>query len=215
MFDVARPKCYEVYDHLRAHRERLQDVVWLADFLRPHCKFRKLSMRGSALRILQIPNELAEFLVWMSNQRVDRYLEVGTSTGGSWFMIDSYLRAANATYKGSVGYDRKLKLRDWEAYRARFAGVEFRCQNSSAIDLDADEQFDLAFVDACHQEEWVWHDFGKVRANCRFVAFHDIVLQGGSTVYKFWEVARRRYPSWEFIDRDLSQTCGIGILQVR
>lgn len=123
-------------------------------------------------------------------------------------MIDSYLRAANPEFRNSVGYDRRQKLRGWEDYQARFASCEFRHQNSRSIDLKA-EKYDLAFIDATHEEEWVWHDFNKVRDHAKFVAFHDIVLPGGSTVYKFWEVAKTQYPFWEIVDRNSPITCGI------
>ena len=211
--DVQRPStCCDVFDYFVANQHRLRDVEFLTEFLQPHCLFKRLGMRGSRLRILQVPLEFAQFLVFMADRNIDMYLEVGTSTGGSWFLIDSYLRAVNPNYTGSLGYDRTSKLRDAVSYFAKFPNIEFRHQNSTEIVLE--RQFDMAYIDACHKEHWVWHDFNKVKEHCRFVAFHDIVLRG-ATVNKFWEVARGQYPSWEFIDHSLSETCGIGVLQIQ
>jgi predicted O-methyltransferase YrrM len=207
-------RCYEVYDHLVAHRPRLLDAGWLTEFLRPHCRLKVLGCRGSRLRIVQCPSEFARFLAFMGEQQISSYLEIGTSTGGSWFLVDSYLRAVNPNYQRSVGYDRTSKLRDWEGYRQRFQAVEFRRQHSKEIDLK-EESFDLAFVDAKHEERWVRHDFEKVKAHCRLVAFHDIVLPG-ATVDKAWQQIRdegMRY--WEFIDESLPRTCGIGVVVLK
>jgi hypothetical protein len=211
---MTTPLCHEVYDIFKANNSKLDDVTYLNDFLTPHCVFRKIGLRGSRLRIIQLPLELARFLVWMRDKQINRYLEIGTSTGGSWFLIDSYLRAANPDYRGSIGYDRTSKLRDADPYFSRFKDAEFRHQSSIDLNLK-DEQYDLTYIDACHQEQWVWHDFLKVKTHSRFVAFHDIVLADGSTVSKFWQVAKNQYPSWEFIDTSLPETCGIGVLQVR
>lgn len=169
-------------------------------------------MWGSWLRIIQLPKEFAEFLVWMSENEINTYMEVGVSTGGSWFFVDSYLRAVNPNYRGSVGYDTASKLRDSEAYFRRFPSAKFRHRGSTQIHLRG--QFDLAFIDATHEENWVWHDFNKVKDNCRFVAFHDIVLRNAS-VDKFWNAAKKRYQHWEFIDRSLPETAGIGVLKVK
>jgi hypothetical protein len=168
-------------------------------------------MRGSWLRIVQLPSEFAQFLIFMEARKVSSYLEIGVSTGGSWLMVDSYLRAVNPSFRGSVGYDRTSKLRDYDAYHARFPTCEFRHCHSRDIVLD--RSYDMVFIDACHTEAWVRHDFDKVRAHARFVAFHDIVLKG-CTVNRFWLQVRDYYPSWEFIDTTLPETCGIGVLDL-
>lgn len=149
----------------------------------------------------------------MADNNINSYVEVGTSTGGSWFTTDSYLRAVNPSFGKSVGYDRTSKLWGWEQYKARFPQCEFRHQGSRTMDL-GDEQYDMGFIDATHAERWVWHDFRKLRPHCRFVAFHDIVL-ANATVDKFWMAVRDKYPSWEFIDRSIPTTCGIGVLKIR
>ncbi|MBI3881184.1 MAG: class I SAM-dependent methyltransferase [Verrucomicrobia bacterium] len=207
--------CYEVYDHLLANAARLHDAKWLAEFLQPHCRYRRLGWRGSRLRIVQHPAEFAPFLIFMAAQRVRSYLEIGTSTGGSFFFADSYLRATVPDFERSVGCDRTSKLRDWDEYRARFERIEFRHVGSQDLSL-AGETYDLAFIDARHLERWVLHDYEKVKPHCRFVAFHDIVLTNAS-VDKAWQRIKSRHARhWEFIETAIPPECrcGIGVVEI-
>lgn len=208
-------RIYSAYDYLIQNKTMLHNRRWLEEFLRPHCKIKRMGWRGTRLRILQFPYEFAGFLQFMSSYQVKTYLEVGVSTGGSFLMADSYLRAAVPGFVRSVGYDRTAKLRDWIEYKAKFPATEFRHQSSRDMYLQ-DERFDMAFIDARHIEKWVLQDFEKVKNNCRFVAFHDIVLEG-STVGLAWAKIKSQYPEhWEFIDLEApaNARCGIGVVKI-
>jgi cephalosporin hydroxylase len=208
-----RFKLHHVYDEFLKNKDKLQDEEYLYKFLFPHTVFKHIGKRGSRLRILQLPREFAQLLIFMSTRKIDRYLEIGTAVGGSWLTIDSYLRVINPTYQGSVGIDIKFRIRSWTEHIARFKNIEFRCGNSRDINL-GQETFDLCYIDADHTEESVRNDFEKVKNNCRYVAFHDIVLQD-STVNAYWEEIKHQYEYVEFIDRSLPQTCGVGILKIK
>lgn len=202
-----------MYDRFVENRGRLADPQWLAEFLRPHCKLRRLGWRGTRLRIVQDPVEFAQFLILMASRGVRSYLEIGTSSGGSFYTADSYLRAAVPGYDRSVGYDRIDKVRDWEKYKLKFPSVEFRNVNSGRMNLRA-EKFDAAFIDARHVERWVLQDFEKVRRNCPLVGFHDIVLTG-STVGDAWLKIKQRRRAWEFVNMatPAEGRCGIGVVE--
>ncbi|MBI5773970.1 MAG: class I SAM-dependent methyltransferase [Verrucomicrobia bacterium] len=209
-------RCHEVYDCFMASQDKLLDVEWLTYFLMPHCRYPRLNWHGTRLRIVQYPAEFARFLVFLARNHVRSYVEIGVSTGGSLFMVDSYLRAAVPNYERTVGYDRTSKLRDWEAYRQRFGSIEFRPQNSKDINL-AGESFDAAFIDANHSEPWVLQDFEKVRAHCRLAGFHDIVLAGASVDKAWQQIKSQHQRHWEFIETRLPPECrcGIGVVAVR
>jgi predicted O-methyltransferase YrrM len=203
----------DLYDFFRDNAPNLLDPEWLASALRPHCKIKRLGMRGSRLRVIQDPPEFAGWLVFLAKNGVRSYLEIGTSTGGSFCVVDSYLRAVVPGYERSVGYDRTAKMRDWDQYKAKFPTAEFRHASSENIDLGK-ERFDAAFVDARHLEHWVMQDHEKVRHNCRIVGFHDIVLQG-STVDKAWaRIKAGAKNSYEFINPETppEARCGIGVV---
>lgn len=187
----------------------LMDVRWLESTLRPHCKLKFLGWRGSRLRLIQHPTEFARWLILLAEREVRSYLEVGTSTGGSFFTTDSYLRAAVQGFGGSVGYDRTAKLRDLDIYSSSFPETVFRHQNSADMNL-TNERYDAAFVDARHEERWVLQDFEKVRNSCNMVGFHDILRPG---VDRAWSKIRAEHSEhWEFTVTDIPEVarCGIG-----
>lgn len=202
----------ELYDHFSANRDKLLDEQWLADTLKPLVRIKRLQWRGS-LRIIQIPSEFARFLIYLAERNVRSYLEIGTSTGGSFFAVDAYLRCAVSGYQRSVGYDRTNKIHNLARYRELFPTVEFRHQSSKAMNLGS-EQFDCAFIDARHIEAWVLQDFEKVRHNARIVGFHDITR---GTVPLAWAKIKRHGQSEEIIDESIpvEASCGIGVVELR
>lgn len=204
------------YDAMLRHKDRLLDHEWLTQFLQPYAHIVRLRWRGRRPRISQFPTEFASFLILMAEKQCDSYIEIGTSTGGSFFVADTYLRLTVPGYKGAVGVDRNFKLRNWDLYKARFPETEFWHTNSRGLNL-GDRQFGAAFIDARHLERWVLADFEKVKRNARLVGFHDIVLVG-ATVGPAWEAIKAKHTrNWEFIDTNYppETRCGIGVVQTR
>lgn len=203
----------EIHDQFAANQDKLRDPKWLAAFLRPHCRIKRLGWR-SRLRVIQIPNEFSQWLILLASRNVRSYLEIGTSTGGSFFMTDAYLRAAVPGYLTSVGYDRFNKLTGLDEYKTRFHETYFRNVGSGDMQL-GEESFDAAFVDARHVERWVLHDFEKVRRNAKIVGFHDIVLQGSTVGLAFDKIRKTHRKSWSFVDNEIpvEARCGIGAVE--
>lgn len=205
----------DTFETLKQHpTDQIKNVEWLQSFLAPHCKIKRLRKRAGRLRIIQIPNEFARFLVFMANNNVSSYLEIGVSTGGSWFFAHQYLKATVPAFSKSRGYDQTSKLRDPEQMFAAFPEAEFVHMNSKNIKL-GDERWDMSFIDARHTKRWAMRDFEKVRRNSKFVAFHDIVLEG-STVGEAWSEIKSGLEHWEFIDENIPShaQCGIGVVKI-
>jgi len=206
----------ELLSQFQTNRQQLLDDEWLAALLAPHCRIKRMKWAGSRLRLIQFPVEFARLLVLAAGQQVTSYLEIGTSTGGSFMTADAYLRTAVQNYQVSVGYDRASKLRDFDEYKAVVKSIEFRHQSSKHISL-GEERYGLALIDARHLEHWVWHDYQKVKNHARLIAFHDIALEG-ATVAPAWERIKKDHSRWwEFIDESapVSARCGIGIVDAR
>lgn len=199
-----------------ASLDQIRDVTWLAEVLRPHCKLNRMGWRGSRLRIIQHPWEFASWMALLGDRKCKSYIEIGTSTGGSFMATDAYLRAAVPGYTRSVGYDRTSKLRDFDAYREAVGGaIEFRHASSRSMDVTG-EAFAAGFIDARHVEQWVLQDWEKIKGSCGIVGFHDIVLVGG-TVGLAWDKIKMGREHWEFVTTDTPETarCGIGAVLTR
>lgn len=215
MIQVARNHV-ELLKQFESDSSLLVDEVRLTALLLPHCKLNRMRWRGSRLRLLQFPLEFARFLILMAVERVRSYLEIGTSTGGTFMAADAYLRSAVPGFHGSVGYDRTAKLRDFEPYKIAVGSIDFRHQGSKEMTL-GNEYYGAAFIDARHIERWVLHDYEKVKKHARIIGFHDIALQG-STVQPAWaHIKQQHHRWWEFIDQSapVEARCGIGVVDTR
>lgn len=211
-------KSYELPAYFQQHQDRLLDRDFLVEALKPHCRIRRMGWRGSRLRIIQFPEEFASLLCFMVEKRVKSYIEIGVSSGGAFYFADAYLRAVFPDYGRSVGVDLINKIRYLKEYQAVHPQLEFRHMSSKDLRLEAaGERYDMAFVDARHLEKWVLWDFDKVRRVSRYVAFHDIVLQG-SGVPAAWAKIKAEHPKrWaEFVDGSAPEEarCGIGLVDL-
>jgi hypothetical protein len=214
----------DLYNLFLAQKNKLYDYSWLYETIRPHCKFKKIPglQHCGPRRIIQVPSEFTKFLLWMNDKKIKSYLEIGISTGGSFFTTDAYLRNVNEEYQYSYGLDIREKCGGYIEYNSKFSTCQFVKGTSQEV-KHIDFFFDLCFIDANHTEKCSLEDFDIVKERCKYVAFHDIVLdidekyfgkRKSSTVFKTWNKLKEKYNFVEFIDKSLPETCGIGIIEM-
>ena len=123
------------------------------------------------------PDELARFLIFLYEHKsqINSFLEFGTGNGGSFFVIDSYLRSINPNMSRSVTIDQHRHMPSGiEDYLIANPGAD--CFNLTKTDkFEMDQDWDLCFIDASHKYVSVKCDYLKVKDRCKFVAFHDIL----------------------------------------
>lgn len=212
---MRHPPQLKLYPLFNENRDKLNDPAWLAEALQPHCHIRWMRSvwgRSTRLRMIQFPREIAAFLILMAQEKVRSYLEIGTSCGGTFYTVDSYLRCAVPGYERALGYDHHFKMREWDQYKALWPRTEFRHESSKHMRLGK-LRFDMAFVDARHIKHWVLRDWNKVRGNSRLVAFHDIGL-ATSTVGEAWNEIKAGRRHVEIFDPEIpvEKRCGIGVV---
>lgn len=211
-----RTKPTELYDIFRNHADTLGHPAWIARAILPFCVCEKLGrpLEGKRVRMLQHPEEFAQFMVYAARKNVRSYLEIGVHSGGSFYIMDSYLRATVPNYRGGVAIDATDKnLIDWSEYKERFPSSEFRKTDSQKLALPESEFYDLSFIDGSHVERAVRKDFESVRDHCRIVAFHDICSKKPG-VRNVWTAIRDQYlESLEYfiLTRRLREMRGIGV----
>lgn len=205
-------------DFFRENKDKWIATGWLARQITPFCVCEKLGrFPDGRIRLLQHPEEFAQFLIYAARSGVKSYAEIGVHSGGSFYLMDSYLRAHVPDYRGGVAVDiSDQNLRDWNDYATLHGTVEFRKANSATLNLDK-EFFDLAFIDGWHAERGVRSDVSIIRGHCRIVAFHDIFSKKDA-VGKVWRellVENPTSPYREFIRLTprLREMMGLGVLE--
>lgn len=217
-------KNYQLFDMFSKHRQYLLMRNALTKLLRKHVGFRlpkrfirekpSLAACLGGLQSLMYPSELAHMLVTMGQAMVGSYLEVGVSRGGTFFTVDSYLRALNPKYEISIGVGPGGKLIDLDLYpKDRYQHL-----NMKSYDHNPDRQFDAILIDAAHDEQSVRQDFEHYKDYAtKFIFLHDIHLPRNG-VEVVWNELKEKYPkAWEIkaSDDEQAELVGIGVIDMR
>ena len=168
------------------------------------------------LSLRQYPEEIAKLLVFLykHKEQINSYCEIGVSSGGTFFVIDSFLRAINPSMGSSLGIDNRTIARYakklFNPYKENTPGVSFL--EIDSIKFKPTENYDFCFVDADHSYNGCSRDFNLMKNYSKIIAFHDIKLENsGST--EFWQEIKNE-KSIELLNEDprFPAPLGIGII---
>ncbi len=165
----------------------------------------------------QMPNQLAPFLLQLNRYRIRNYLEAGTFLGGTFYIVDSYLRLTQPEYEGGTAIDIVNRMQDFEAYRAVHPETRF-CEMRS-VDFVPDRIYDLVFLDSDHSYEYLSQEFAHFRSHARLIALHDIVSTHPYCpgTRRFWNEIKNQFPHHEFVEQypGRSGVMGIGLIETK
>jgi hypothetical protein len=202
-------------------KTNISDYKFLSDFI-----YNKvgLSLNAKTLKIIddkkmkcwgglkckQYPDELAKLLVFIykNKDRINSYCEIGVERGGTFFVIDSFLRAINPHMKRSTAVDIKGNIlnNNFREYKEKYNEVDFIKINSK--DFKPLIKYDLCFIDGGHSYNSVKNDYLLMKEHARIIAFHDIKLKGFG-ISKVWESIRGN--KIEFLNEDDKFKIPLGI----
>jgi predicted O-methyltransferase YrrM len=195
---------------------------------------RATTFAGGFLNPLQAPSEATAFLAEVEQLRPRIVLEIGTATGGMFFLLaraaapDAHLLSLDLPGGlGGGGYAawkthvfRRMILPD---QRATFIRGDSHAASSRETVREAlgGAPIDLLFIDGDHTYEGVRQDFAMygplVRAG-GMIAFHDIQPNTHPElcgVDRFWQEIKRQHRSHEHVALDeMYGKMGIGVLTV-
>lgn len=168
----------------------------------------------------QIPRQLAEFLVYVADHKVSRFLEVGTYTGYTFAFAAHYL--ARFTHRlEALSIDPHQGATFKTCSHANLA-ASYMESTSEAL---AGRKFDLCFVDADHSYSAVARDYANVGQHATICAFHDVNddcvrLHPGNDggVPRFWKELRDAHADTtrEFLyHSEGRRVMGIGLIEHR
>lgn len=165
----------------------------------------------STFGMLQIPEQLADCLIYLSDKKIEKYLEIGTFNGIATAFISAYLHFFNPNIKiKTVDITERYHPYFAEELKRRF-NIEFFIGTSEDIKR---EESDLCFIDGDHSYEWVDKDYRNVGKYSKICMFHDVnathIDTQGSRLYWFNLKVKNIYNYVEFI-REKEQDFGIGL----
>jgi hypothetical protein len=162
--------------------------------------------------IYQTPIQIAGALAFLSEFKIESYLEIGVFQGGNFLFVTEYLRRFNPEIKclgidptGFLNPDVKelTELSEWR----RIAQV--------TSDKLGDRKFDCVFIDGDHSAEWVRADYQNAGRRAKVCLIHDIQEPDCPAVVEFWNDLKRtsKKERVEFTDSETENKIqGIGIL---
>jgi hypothetical protein len=141
-------------------------------------------------------------------------MEIGVNKGGTFYLVDSFLRALNTEFQYSVALDVKNVLQDQEEYFKKYSDTKIILGDSKKVDVP--ENFDMILIDGDHKYESVKRDFEKFKDKGTYICFHDTrILHRRTNVKKLWEeISDVEYNKIEFINTSprVKNPLGIGFL---
>lgn len=146
---------------------------------------------GRGLNVWHYPRQLADFWIWLKDQRVARYLEIGLH-GNTLAATAEYLRRFGAV-EHFVGIDGELD-EALAAYAAgsdvvRVAAIDPRRADMRLL-LCGERPFDAVMIDGNHEEGHVRQDYELAKSATRIVVFHDACNDLCPGVVKVWGEVR-------------------------
>ena len=133
--------------------------------------------------IYQSPPELEALCMWLQEQDVRSYLEIGVAKGGTWTLLTELLG-----FELSCG----ITLADHPLLHQPEQGHLLIADSHSDEALGfamAHGPFDFIFHDGDHEHETVLFDYRRYWPLCRYMGFHDIAGLYGCHPYR----RRRRF----------------------
>lgn len=203
----------------------LQDAEWLEYELLPTLGLNvdfplypeRLHRFNGGLASWQYPRQFAPYLVWLSDQDIHSYLEIGVHHGGTFIITVEYLRRFGRV-DSAVAID-VVRHPLMAAYCAdngfEFYQLDSQEQNARRV-LDG-RQFDLAFIDGDHSFEGFHNDWNLVNGKARIIACHDVTNRGYPWIQQFyddWPGAKHGYfEQYDGIDGRHLPQYGIGVFR--
>ncbi len=165
--------------------------------------------------IYQTPDQLSKALVYLSNFKINTYLEIGIFQGGNFLFVSEYLKRFNPEIK-CMGIDPTNYLNP-EIRELTELSEWMRIASVTSDKLDG-RKFDLVFIDGDHSAEWVKKDYESVGQHAKICMLHDIQEGSCPAVMQFWDNLKKttKKTCIEFLEsQDAGPIQGIGIMHER
>jgi cephalosporin hydroxylase len=165
----------------------------------PSLALNHYAYRGG-LQLMQVPEQLAEYIALLSTQSIKSYLEIGVNAGGTFILVCEMLQKTNPDFQYAMGIDV-----------CRVPNVSLYCRNNEKLHFEVlasqskmfsnyvqkhfSSQFDLVFIDGDHDYHAVKSDFKlALQWSPKIIVFHDIVDHLCKDVVQLWREIKADLP---------------------
>ena len=221
--------------------DKLKDLLFLEEKLIPALGLNNENLQeqpeelapffGTGLHVFQYPNQLADYMAWLSENATETrsYVEIGTRWGGTFIVICEWLRRIGAPLSSVTAIDPIGETPLLQAYgnHLRQHGIHYRfAQKSSRSkevgDLFVELQPDFVFIDGDHSMGGALADHVLARKSAAIIAHHDIASDSCPETTALWQALKEievdTFTAAEFTDQYPSvhgSYLGIGTLRRR
>jgi len=166
----------------------------------------------------QYPDELGKLLTVLYNNkhRINSFCEIGTGSGGTFYVIDSFLRTVNPNMGNSLSIDiwsHIISKGFFERYKSIHPNVKHLRANSARF--VPDQNYDFCLIDGDHSYIGCKRDYTLMKKYSKIIALHDIKLKDDVNnvgVYKFWNEIKDRKIELLNDDSRFPFPVGIGVV---
>lgn len=179
---------------------------------------------GTGLHLWQYPNQLAKYLVWLARNAtsVRRFLEIGCRWGGTFILVNEWLKRIGAPIEMSAAVD-PIPATPFISRYVEVSATPVIYKECFSTDLDFAEfskEFapDMIFIDGDHRMAGVMNDHLLFRQTAKIIVHHDVssdMCPDTSLFWKYISNAEDQFTARSFIDQYASvkgSFLGIGAL---
>ena len=162
----------------------------------------------------QYPDELAKLLVFLYKNKndINSYCDIGPHKGGTFYVIDSFLRSVNPDMGNSLTLDLRSTILKYgfKKYKKEYSKVDFLQIDSSKF--IPSQKYDFCFIDGDHRYKSVKYDYENMKKYCKIICLHDIKLtvKRYNGAKKLWKEIKG-LKKIEFLNEDKRFTLPVGI----
>jgi len=188
---------------------------------------------GGLMRPLQVRSELAAFIALVADRRPSAILEIGTATGGTFFLLaraareDACLISIDlpcGSFGGGYPGWRAPLYRSFALHNQKIALIRADSHSadtfSRVTEVLGTSPLEVLYIDGDHTYAGVKKDFEMYAPLVQkggLIIFHDIARnppEPGCDVFTFWEEVKKRYAHREIVEDKDQVGKGIGVLFV-
>jgi cephalosporin hydroxylase len=172
---------------------------------------------GKGIRFWQYPNQLSKLIKYVSDKKVNSYLEIGVRWGGTFIIMNEVLKRLNPNLI-SYACDIVGMSNILTEYKS-ISPFTYLWQDSRQQEFldNFNHVVDMVFIDGDHTYQGIRDDYlTAVLLGARYIIFHDISSDQVPEVKEFWDKIKQDYTYYEFVDQYDSVDgtfLGIGIIE--